>query len=85
MEGQDSGQSTDPKFEAYGYVERPGNRNAIEGMPSRPAKELFEDFMNKLVTLEWVPKGLENPSILYDYGEPYGEDFWEVCTVVYSR
>ena len=31
------------------------NQNSIDYLPSRPAKEMLEDFMNRHLTLEWIP------------------------------
>ncbi|KAF8851553.1 hypothetical protein BDZ45DRAFT_707844 [Acephala macrosclerotiorum] len=39
------------------------NHNRIEGFPSRPAKDLFADFTNRLMTLEWIPFNTYGPRI----------------------
>jgi len=31
------------------------NQNSIDYLPSRPAKEMLEDFMNRHLALEWIP------------------------------
>jgi len=62
MEGQDSGETTDPVFQNHPSksMRDPINRNSIEHLPSRPAKDLLEDCMNRLMTLEWIPAGYHN-------------------------
>jgi hypothetical protein len=39
------------------------NQNSIDNLPSRPAKEMLEDFMNRHQTLQWIPFYLYQHSI----------------------
>ncbi|KAE8453841.1 hypothetical protein EG329_007617 [Mollisiaceae sp. DMI_Dod_QoI] len=43
--------------------QHPINKNRIEHFPSRPAKDLFADFANRLMTLEWIPFNTSGPRI----------------------
>lgn len=43
--------------------EHPINKNRIEHFPSRPAKDLFADFTNRLMTLEWIPFDTYGPRV----------------------
>lgn len=79
MAGQLGDDSSDPFFEearlAKGYKrpeKKSKNRNSIDHLPSRPAKEVLEDFMNRLRNLEWIPYSQGYPQIIQDYNE-------EVC------
>ncbi|KAH8753232.1 hypothetical protein BGZ57DRAFT_945181 [Hyaloscypha finlandica] len=46
------------------------NQNSIDNLPSRPAKEMLEDFMNRHQTLEWTPFYL-NAYRIFREGEPH--------------
>lgn len=53
-----TGGSTDPFF--FGkpknpYPEPPANQNAYDYLPSRPFRLLFDEFMLRYQTLEWIP------------------------------
>jgi hypothetical protein len=45
------------------------NQNSIDNLPSRPANEMLEDFMNCHQTLEWIPFYL-NAYRIFHKGEP---------------
>lgn len=45
------------------------NQNSIDNLPSRPAKEMLEDFMNRHQTLQWIPFYLNAYRIFLE-GEP---------------
>lgn len=50
------GGSLDPVFSGRrGGSPSSVNQNSIDDLPSRPAKEMLDDFMNRHGTLEWVP------------------------------
>ncbi|PQE05804.1 centromere kinetochore component CENP-T domain-containing protein [Rutstroemia sp. NJR-2017a BVV2] len=46
------------------------NRHLHDHLPSRHAKELFEDFMNRLLKLEWIPSS-EDRMILRECDEEF--------------
>jgi hypothetical protein len=68
MEGQDSGDCTDPTLQGVQEGEPATNRHLHDHLPSRHAKELFEDFLNRLLKLEWIPSS-ENHVMLRDCDE----------------
>jgi hypothetical protein len=50
------GGSLDPVFAGRRSLTPPsGNQNSIDNLPSRLAKEILEDFINRHQTLEWIP------------------------------
>ncbi|TGO82343.1 hypothetical protein BPOR_0855g00020 [Botrytis porri] len=55
MEGQDSGRSEDPGAYNLHRGLQSRNRNSHDHLPSRHARELFEDFTNRLLKLQWIP------------------------------
>jgi hypothetical protein len=49
------------------------NQNSIDNLPSRPAKELLEDFMNRHMTLEWIPFYLNRYRIFHKQDPEHAE------------
>ncbi|CZR60775.1 uncharacterized protein PAC_10671 [Phialocephala subalpina] len=45
------------------------NDNRIEQFPSRPATDLFADFTNRLMTLEWIPFNTYGPRIVDEHSK----------------
>ncbi|KAM0160359.1 hypothetical protein ACHAPG_003019 [Botrytis cinerea] len=70
MEGQDSGRSEDPGVHNFPEGLRSLNLNSHEHLPSRHAKELFEDFTNRLLKLQWIPSS-EDRRMLSEWDEEY--------------
>ncbi|TGO21917.1 hypothetical protein BPAE_0193g00030 [Botrytis paeoniae] len=70
MEGQDSGDSEDPGVYNFSGGLRSRNRNSHEHLPSRHARELFEDFTNRLLKLHWIPSS-EDRRMLSEWDEEY--------------
>jgi hypothetical protein len=65
------GGSLDPVFSDRRHgIASSINQNAIDSLPSRPAKEMLEDFMNRHQTLEWIPFHL-NAYRIFREGEPH--------------
>ncbi|KUJ16033.1 uncharacterized protein LY89DRAFT_783263 [Mollisia scopiformis] len=68
-QGGAGGGNADPYFYGkFGWStalehEHPVNKNRIEHFPSRPAKDLFADYTNRLMTLEWIPFNTYGPRI----------------------
>lgn len=79
-QGGAGGGNADPYF--YGKFnwsaamenEHPVNKNRIEHFPSRPAKDLFADFTNRLMTLEWIPFNTYGPRIFSKGDSPEYQD-----------
>ncbi len=74
MQWQIERSSSDPVFFGQDYYDRhspPKNKNSIKNLPSRPAKELFKDFMNRLVTLELIPFNQYSRKMLFRGYEEY--------------
>ncbi|TGO50866.1 hypothetical protein BCON_0174g00120 [Botryotinia convoluta] len=70
MEGQDSGHSEDSGVYNFPGVLRSRNRNSHDHLPSRHARELFEDFTNRLLKLQWIPSS-EDRRMLSEWDEEY--------------
>jgi hypothetical protein len=65
------GGSLDPVFsDRRDGIPSSVNQNSIDNLPSRPAKEMLEDFMNRHQTLEWIPFYL-NAYRIFREGEPH--------------
>jgi hypothetical protein len=74
MEWQDQGSTSDPVFQGQERIDTgppSRNKNSIEHLPSRPTKELFEDFTNRLITLEWIPFKHYSPVIIQEGYDEY--------------
>jgi hypothetical protein len=68
------GGSLDPAFAGRrNSSPPPGNQNSINNLPSRPAKEMLEDFMNRHQSLEWIPFYL-NSYRIFRAGERYHDE-----------
>ncbi|KAF7925816.1 hypothetical protein EAE99_005851 [Botrytis elliptica] len=70
MEGQDSGESEDPGVHNFPEGLRSRNRNSHDHLPSRHAREVFEDFTNRLLKLQWIPSS-EDRKMLSEWDEDY--------------
>ncbi|TGO42404.1 hypothetical protein BHYA_0009g00830 [Botrytis hyacinthi] len=70
MEGQDSGRSEDPGVYNYPGGLQSRNRNSHDHLPSRHAREVFEDFTNRLLKLQWIPSS-EDRRMLSEWDEDY--------------
>ncbi|KAM3075137.1 hypothetical protein ACMFMG_007406 [Clarireedia jacksonii] len=71
MEGQDSGGCNDPALRGIQSGPQGINRQSHDHLPSRHAKELFEDFMNRLLKLEWIPSSDDRRMLNYRDSEYY--------------
>ncbi|KAE9376026.1 hypothetical protein N431DRAFT_371044 [Stipitochalara longipes BDJ] len=68
------GGSLDPVFSSRRNISPPSlNQNSIENLPSRPAKEMLEDFMSCHQRLEWIPFYL-NAYRIFREGEPHHDE-----------
>jgi hypothetical protein len=76
MKLRDQASTADPVFQGQNIINTSPpskNRSSIEHLPSRPAKELFEDSMNRLITLEWIPFNQYAPGIIHKGYREYEE------------
>lgn len=80
MEGQDSGRSEDPGVHNFPEGLRSLNLNSHEHLPSRHAKELFEDFTNRLLKLQWIPSS-EDRRMLSEWDEEVFAFFSKCCAL----
>lgn len=80
MEGQDSGRSQDPGVNNFPEGLRSLNRNSHDHLPSRHAKELFEDFTNRILKLQWIPSS-EDRRMLSEWDEEVFAFFSKCCAL----